>query len=230
MVVAVVQPIVFLTLVVGARDTNPRDASGLASAVVLTAMWSAVVWTAGGVLRRERSYGTLARSVTSPYSPSLVLFGKSLGATVYSLAAIVGSSAAVLALLGMRVSIPHPLWLIAALLVVIASGTALGMLLACLFLVTRHGLVWSGALIYPVFILAGLLIPTGLLPNWLSWVPSLVSLHWIHEFFTGMTPGSVPLGPLAIAVVLAFAYLALAVVGLRLAVRTGREKGTLEFG
>ncbi|MEH1016372.1 ABC transporter permease [Micromonospora sp. CPCC 206060] len=228
-VVAVIQPVALLFVVAGTRDLTPGEATVTVSAVVLTAMWSATVWTAGGVLRRERGYGTLARSVTSLYSPSLVLFGRSLGATVYSAVGILASSAAVVALLGFRFAVPHPGWLLVALLVVVASGTALGMLLACLFLVTRHGLAWSGALIYPVFILGGLLIPPDALPAWLRWVPALLSLRWVHEFVVAVSGGSVRLAPLGVAVALTLGYLLLAVVCLRVAVDAGRRKGTLEL-
>ncbi|WP_229402997.1 ABC transporter permease [Micromonospora okii] len=228
-VVSVVQPVALLAVVAGTRSLTPDRTSVVVSAVVLTAMWSATVWTAGGVLRRERSYGTLARSVTSQFSPSLVLFGRSLGATLYSVACILASSAAVIVLLRLRVAVPHPLWLLAALLVVLASGTALGMLLSCLFLVTRHGLAWSSALIYPVFILGGLLIPPDALPEWLRWVPALLSLHWVHEFVVGLSSGAVRATPLAVAVALTMAYLVAAVGCLRAAVDAGRRRGTLEL-
>lgn len=228
-VVSVVQPVALLAIVAGTRRLTPGETSAIVSAVVLTAVWSATVWTAGGVLRRERTYGSLARSVTSQFSPSLVLFGRSLGATLYSAAGILASSAAVIVLLRLRIAVPHPLWLLVALLVVVASGTALGMLLACLFLVTRHGLAWSGALIYPVFILGGLLIPPDALPEWLRWVPTLLSLHWIHEFVVGISSGAVRATPLAVAVALTVAYLIAAVGCLRVAVDAGRRRGTLEL-
>ena len=228
-VVSVVQPVALLAIVAGTRRLTSGETSTIVSAVVLTAVWSATVWTAGGVLRRERTYGSLARSVTSQFSPSLVLFGRSLGATLYSAAGILASSAGVIVLLGLRIAVPHPLWLLVALLVVVASGTALGMLLACLFLVTRHGLAWSGALIYPVFILGGLLIPPDALPEWLRWVPTLLSLHWIHEFVVGISSGVVRATPLAVAVALAVAYLIAAVGCLRGAVDAGRRRGTLEL-
>jgi ABC-2 type transport system permease protein len=228
-VVSVVQPVALLAIVAGTRRMTSGETIVIVSAVVLTAMWSATVWTAGGVLRRERSYGTLARSVTSQFSPSLMLFGRSLGATLYSAAGILASSAAVILLLRLRLAVPHPVWLLVALLVVIASGTALGMLLACLFLVTRHGLAWSGALIYPVFILGGLLIPPDALPQGLRWVPSLLSLHWIHEFVVGISSGAVPATPLAVAAALTAAYLIAAIGCLRAAVDAGRRRGSLEL-
>lgn len=228
-VVSIVQPVALMAIVAGTRPLTSDEASVIVSAVVLTAVWSATVWAAGGVLRRERTYGTLARSITSQLSPSLVLFGRSLGATLYSLVGILASSAAVIVLLRLRIAVPHPLWLLAALLVVVASGTALGMLLACLFLVTRHGLAWSGALIYPVFILGGLLIPSDALPEWLRWVPALLSLHWIHQFVVGISTDSVRGAPLGIAATLTLVYLTVAVGCLRAAVDFGRRKGTLEL-
>jgi ABC-2 type transport system permease protein len=228
-VVAIIQPVTLLFIVAGTRQLSPERATTITSAVFLTAMWGTTVYTAGGVLRRERTQGTLARNVTSLYSPSLVVFGKSLGATIYALIGILCSCTAVIAALGLRVALPSPGWLLAALLALIASGTALGMLLACLFLVTRHGLTWSSALIYPVFILGGLLIPPERLPSALRWVPSILSLHWVQEFTVALGGGRVRADVLGIAGLLTIVYIVLAVAGLRIAVDAARRKGSLDF-
>jgi ABC-2 type transport system permease protein len=228
-VVAIVQPVALLAIVAGTRDMTPAEANTIVSAVVLTAVWTATVWTAGGVLRRERTYGTLVRTVTSAYSPSLMVFGRSLGATLFSLLGILASSAAVVVWLRLPVVVPDPGWLLAGLLVVVASGTALGMLLACLFLVTRHGLAWSGALIYPVFIAGGLLVPPQMLPEWLRWIPATLSLHWIHEFIVGITSGSAPIRSLVVAIALTLGYAVAAVICLRAAVNVARRRGTLDL-
>jgi ABC-2 type transport system permease protein len=226
---AAVQPVVFLLITVGTRAPDPAAATSLVSAVMFTAVWSSTVWMAGGVLRRERNYGTLARSVTSVRPTHLLLLGKSLGSTLYTATTIVVSTTAAVLLIGVPVRVGNPFWLVVAYLAVILSGTALGMLLSCLFLVTRHGLAWSSALMYPVFILGGLLIPHDVLPRWLEWVPSLVSLRWLQEFVTGAATGTPVFTPLLIAAALTVAYFLLAVWGLNRAVDVARRKGTLDL-
>lgn len=224
-----VQPAVFLLVTLGTRAPGPGRATWLVSAVMLTAMWSSIVWMAGGVLRRERTYGTLARCVSSIHGPGLVLLGKSLGAVLHSTAVILVSTAASVFVLDVGIQLEHPGWMLVGLVAAIASGTALGMLVSCLFLVTEHGLAWSSALMYPVFIVGGLLIPHEVLPEWLRWVSAAVSLRWIHEFLTAAALGTVELRPLAIALGLTAGYAAVAAWALGRAVDQARRKGTLDL-
>jgi ABC-2 type transport system permease protein len=222
-------PVVLLIVVVEVRRPAPERAAELVAAVVLTALWGSTVWTSGGVLRRERTYGTLARCVCGLHSPFLILLGKSLGATLYSVGAILVSTTAAVAALRLPVDVAHPVWMLAALVSLLASATTLGALLACLFLVTRNGLIWSSALIYPVFLLGGLLIPADALPERLRWVPMLLSLRWIHEFLTGLAADRVSLGPLAVAAVLTAGYTVVAGVAYRLSVTRSRMRGSLDY-
>jgi ABC-2 type transport system permease protein len=236
-----IQPVVFLLITArtahaaGSWGGAPPASSGpdrvtwLVSAVVLTSLWSSTVWLAGGVLRRERTFGTLARCVTSVHSARLVLFGKCLGATVFCMAAILASVTVTVLALGEPLRLLNPPLLVLALLITAVSGTALGMLVACLFLLTRHGLVWSSALVYPVFILGGLLIPRSALPAVLRWVPDLMSLRWLHEFFAAAAAGQVLAIPLAVACALTAGYYAVAIASLNRAIDAARRKGTLDL-
>jgi ABC-2 type transport system permease protein len=222
-------PAVFLVVAVKTGRPNPDDATELVVAVMLTALWGSTVWMSGGVLRRERSYGTLARCVSGVWSPYLVLLGKSLGATVTSVAAILVSTGATAGALGLPVSMAHPGWILVSLAVLVCSATALGALVSCLFLVTRDGLVWSHALMYPVFALGGLLIPTDSLPAGLRWVPELISLHWIKDTLVGAAGGDVTVAPLGVAMLLTLGYLCVAGLAYRRSVLVSRREGTLDL-
>ncbi|MFF7341856.1 ABC transporter permease [Streptomyces sp. NPDC008163] len=222
-------PAVFLVITVETGRPAPDHATERVVAVMLTALWGSTVWMSGGVLRRERTYGTLARCVSGVWSPYLVLLGKSLGATVYSVGAILVSTTLTAAALGLPLKASHPVWIAVALLVLVCSGTSLGALVSCLFLVTREGLVWSSALMYPVFALGGLLIPTGVLPRWLRWVPELISLHWIKDFLVGASTGGVALSSLGVATVLTLVYFSVAGLAYRGSVDVARREGTLDL-
>ena len=222
-------PAVLLVVTVKTGPPAPGQATELVVAVMLTALWGSTVWMSGGVLRRERTYGTLARCVSGVWSPYLVLLGKSLGATVYSVGAIFVSTSLTAAALGLRLNVSHPVWILVALLVLVCSGTAMGALVSCLFLVTRDGLAWSNALMYPVFVVGGLLIPTDELPHWLRWVPDLISLHWIKDFMVGAADGSVALSSLGVAIMLTLAYFSVAGLAYRRSVDMARREGTLDL-
>jgi ABC-2 type transport system permease protein len=228
-------PVVLLIIDVGTRRPTPGRAAEIIASVMLTALWASTIWTSGGVLRRERTYGTLARCVCGVESPTLVLFGKSLGAAVYGVGTTLASATVTVLVLRLPVAVAHPCWIAVGLVIVLISATTLGALLSCLFLLTRNGLLWSGALVYPVFVLGGLLIPQDVLPVWLRWVPLPLSLHWINEFISGAagTPGtaggSVSVTPLAVAVLLTLGYGLIAGRLYRWSIDKARERGSLDY-
>jgi ABC-type multidrug transport system permease subunit len=222
-------PAVFLVIAVQTGRPHPGNETELVVAVMLTALWGSTVWMSGGVLRRERTYGTLARCVSGVWSPYLVLLGKSLGATLTSVGMILVSTGVTAAAMGLRLSLSHPGWIAVSLIVLVCSATALGALVSCLFLVTRNGLVWSHALMYPVFALGGLLIPTDALPGWLRWAPELISLRWIKECLVGAATGDVALAPLGVALLLTLAYFSAAGFAYRRSVEVSRKEGTLDL-
>jgi ABC-2 type transport system permease protein len=221
-----------LALIVISLETGEPTAgrtSEIVVSVMLTALWATTIWTSGGVLRRERTYGTLARCVCGVQSPVVVLFGKSFGATLYGVGLTLATTTGAVLVLRTPVSVAHPLWTLAGLLVVVVSATALGAMLACLFLLTQNGALWSGALAYPVFVLGGLMLPPSVLPEWLRWVPQLLSLHWINDFLTGVVEGPTRLAPLAVAVLLTIAYGLVAWRTYRWSIDQARRKGSLDY-
>ena len=222
-------PAVFLVVAVETGRPDPGATTELVVAVMLTALWGSTVWMSGGVLRRERSYGTLARCVSGVWSPYLVLLGKSLGATVTSVGAIIVSTGVTAVALGLPLRVSDPGWIVVSLVVLVCSGTALGALVSCLFLVTRNGLVWSHALMYPVFALGGLLIPADALPEWLRWVPEVISLHWIKDCLIDATTGDITVAPLGVAMLLTLAYFSVAGFAYRRSVEMSRKEGTLDL-
>lgn len=231
LVLGVVQPVVFLLVsAAGQPERTPASSTRLAVGVGLTAVWGATVWAAGGILRRDMAQGTLPANVTGVRPPELVYVGKCLAATLRSTLLIVATVAVATVVLGLPARLARPGWLLLVLLLVIASGTALGLLLSCLFLVSRHGAAWSSALMYPVFVLGGMLIPVELLPSGLRWIPSLISLHWAAEaLVSAATSTAVRVPAVLLLAALTAGYLVTAVWAFRAVVDRARRHGTLDL-
>ncbi|MET9760113.1 ABC transporter permease [Streptomyces sp. NPDC006372] len=230
LVIGVVQPVVLILVTVGAHtDEAPEVLTGWTVGVLLTTLWASTVWIAGGILRGELRSGTLARSVTSLRPGFLVLLGKCLGATARALLVISCSVAVTLLMSRAPVTADRPGWMLLGLLASVCSGAALGMLLACILLLTRYGLQVSAALMYPVFILGGLLVPPDLLPGFLHWLPSLISLRWAREFLTNAAAGTVSWQALIWLVALTTVYFLLAVKAFARVIDHARREGTLEL-
>jgi len=178
-VLALVQPAAFLLLAyLAGRHTGRVDVSAAALGSALLALWSSTIWSAGSILRSERAQGTLPAVAARPAGLGPVLVGKSVGATARSAVFIGVSVYAVSLVLGHPVRVERPLLFFAALGAVFVSANALGVLLSCVFVLTRAAPRITEALMYPVFILGGMLIPVTLLPSWVQALSALVSLHW----------------------------------------------------
>lgn len=93
------------------------------------------------------------------------------------------------ALLGHPIAIADPAQFTAALVAVLASALVLGLLVSCLFVLTRSAGRISEAIMYPVFILGGLLVPLSLLPDWVQPLSAIVSLRWGGELLRAAATG-----------------------------------------
>lgn len=229
LVLGAVQPAVFLTVaLVPAEHTTAQDGTRVAFAVLLTALWGSTVWGAGGILRRERFQGTLGRVLSGVRSGLVVVAGKSLGATLYAAVVTVVTVIVVLAALRQPVALGNVGALVLGLLVVLFSGTALGVLVSALFVLTRFGPQLSSAIMYPVFLLGGMLIPLDLLPAPLRLLSALVSFRWVQQFFTAAVAGSTDWTALGIAFALSAVYAILAGTAFRKVVDRARRMGNLD--
>jgi ABC-2 type transport system permease protein len=226
----IIQPAVFLLIALPAvSQPGAERSTQVATAVLLTAFWNSTVWNGAGILRRERQDGTLAALMSAARDPQIVLTGKSLGASLFSVSLIATTVFALLAALGRLISPEHAVWFVIGLLATLATGTTLGMLLSCLFVLSRFGAQLSNAIMYPIYLLAGLMIPPPFIPTWLRWIRHLISLSWIQDFLASTIRGPVDLPSLMMSVLLSVGYAATSVIAFRRVSYLARGKGSLEL-
>jgi len=229
-VLGVVQPAVLLLVTLSLPDrVTPAYASRVSIGVLLTSFWSFTIWTGAGILQRERSEGTLAPCLIGVRDFRLVLVGKTLGASAMSGLMIVATVALVLTAFRQPLRFDHPGWLAAGLAALLLSGLALGVGLSSLFVLTRFGPQLSAALMYPVFLLGGLLTPLSALPSGVRWLSWAVSLRWTKEFLTSTTTGTPDLFALGMVVVLTALYAVAAAVAFRRFSTYARRRGTIDL-
>lgn len=189
-ILGVVQPASFLIITTLASEGTGRvDLDDVALGSALVALWGATVWASGFILAADRWQGTLSQLIPRPVGLGVVLWGKTLGATLRSATLITATVSVVAALLGHRVEVASPGPFVAALLGVLASALVLGLLVSCLFVLTRSAGRISEAIMYPVFILGGMLVPLSLLPEWAQILSAAVSLRWGAELLRAAAAG-----------------------------------------
>lgn len=230
-VLGVVQPAVLLLVTLGGRSDldDPVVTARTAAAVVLTGVWSTTVWAGAGILRRERVEGTLATALISVRDVRLVIVGKSLGSSVASATLVLLTVSTVLPLMGRSVKVEHPWWLAAGMLAALLSAIALGSALSCLFVLTRHAIHISSALMYPVFLLGGLLLPLSSVPAALRWLSWPISLRWANDVLRAAVSGTPDPWSLGLVLLLTVGYAVGGALAFNRVDRLVRQKGTLDL-
>lgn len=189
-VAGVVQPAVLTAMTLLAAEGRGLDSSAVGLGSGLIALWGVTVWTAGQILRRELWQGTLAAILMRPVDLRLVLAGKCLGGTIVAVTAISLSVGVTSLLVGEPLRVGSPLAFGATLLATIVAAGVLGMGMNSLFLLSRAAPRIAEAILYPVFILGGLLVPLELLPALVRPLAWALPLYWGGELLRDAAAGS----------------------------------------
>lgn len=189
-VAGLVQPAVLTAMTLLAARGRGLDPAAVGLGSGLIALWGVTVWTAGQILRRELWQGTLAAILVRPVDLRLVLAGKCIGGTIVAVAAISLSVAITSMLVGAPLRVGAPLAFTAAVLATIVAAGVLGMGMSSLFLLSRAAVRIAEAVLYPVFILGGLLVPLELLPAIVRPLAWALPLYWGGELLRDAAAGS----------------------------------------
>ncbi len=230
LVISLVQPAAIGAILLAlAPDIDAARATRWSVGVANLSLWSMAVWSVGGTLRLEKIQGTLSRLVTGVVQPAWVILGRSLGAIGAAAAGILGSLAFVMIAAGRGVVVEAPLLFAGAAVLSVFSAAAFGLLLAALFVRTRMANRISEAILYPVYIFGGILLPLDLFPPAARIPANAVSLYWGRRAATeaALNGAADPVAFLMLAG-LSAAYLALGLLALRSVVNQIRSTGRID--
>lgn len=226
--VAVLQPVVFLCIsLIGRSDASSGQPDRIVVGAALLSLWSNTLWAGGSVLRREARGGTLAGIVAAPPPLMFVLLAKTLGATVAAAALAAVSTAGSCLLLGVTPAFNDIRYAAPAVLLCLVSSVLLGITVSGVTLLTRAAQRVIEALMYPVFILSGLLIPLTELPAPLRYPSALMTFRWGSDLITGSPQHPVRL--LLLMAVLTAGYAVAAVASTNFVERRTRRDATLDL-
>jgi len=229
-ILGIAQPAVLLVLVVGSvADPAPAEVGRGVVGVALTALWSFTVWTGAGVLQGDRQQGTLAACVIGVPDLRLVVIGRSLGVNIFAGLVVAATMTVTLALLRQPVRVGSVGLVTLGLALVLVSSMVVGTCLSCLFLLSRFGPQISAALMYPVFLLCGLLTPLTFLPAPLRWVSDGISMRWGMRLLTEAMSGRFDPVALGMLVGLTVAYAFAGAYAFARVTDLIRREGTVEL-
>ena len=162
------QPILFTILTVGTYLFGGKPSFGVFAIVGagMVGIWNNNLWSSGQIVNHERNSGTLSLLIASPTSMLLILFGKSLANAVTSVIALGMTFATGTIVYHLSLGISNPLGFFFGLLLTVVALTFLGLVLGCLFVLTRNAGYVMNVANYPIYLFSGLAVPLTILPLW----------------------------------------------------------------
>lgn len=206
-----ITPLIFATLAFLLFESGGRTQGQTLLYVALGSgmmgVWSTTLFGCGGAIAWQRWEGTLELLVSAPSRYDYILAGQTFGAVVLGFYGIVATLAWGVLLFGMPVQATFPLMLPISLAAAVLSLGALGMLIATSFVLYRHANALSNLLEYPIWLIAGLLVPISTLPLWIRPLSWLLAPTWGMEAIRGAAIGdAAPWLAIGMCLVLAVAY------------------------
>ncbi|TML69789.1 MAG: ABC transporter permease [Actinobacteria bacterium] len=209
------------------HDSRSLLYASLGAAVM--GVWSSTSTSAGAAMQRERWHGTLELLVASPTHFSLVLIPATIAQTsigLYSMAATLFWGRV---LFGIGVSIVHPtVFVLSVAATVLSIGTA-GFLLAVSFVRYRAAWALGNMLEYPVWLVAGFLVPLSLFPGWVRPISWILAPTWGMNAIRESALGGTPWPDVGMCLLLGAAYTLTGVLVLDRVLRAARRRAALSL-
>lgn len=224
----IITPWMFMSLYLLPRlnRVSESDVTASVTASMVGALWSASMWSAAGIIRREKWMGTLGSTLSSPLNPFLAILSKIVGAVTYDTALITVSVAAFCAAFRLPIQASHPVLTVVALMLVVIFGVAASSMIAGALIISRNPFHLTNLFGIPVLFLGGMVIPPDLLPVPLSWFSAIVNFYWLREFMNTLSSPVPAYRFLVVGAVLSVAYFLLAYLAVKRLLALAKKEGS----
>jgi ABC-2 type transport system permease protein len=192
-------------------------------------IWSSTSTSAGSAMQRERWHGTLELLVCAPVHFATVLLPVTVAMSALGLYSMTATLLLSRFVFGVDLPFEDPFTLAVALVVTVVSIGALGFLLAVSFVRYRTAWALGNLLEYPVWLIAGFLVPLTLLPGWVrpfSWV---LAPTWGVDAIREAASGAQPWPEIALCLGLGAGYPTIGIAILETVLRSARRAGALSL-
>ena len=190
-------------------------------------IWSSTSTSAGSAMQRERWHGTLELLVTAPVHFAAILLPVTVAMSALGLYSMTATLLISRFVFGVDLPFEQPFSFAVALVATVASIGAMGFLLAVSFVRYRTAWALGNLLEYPVWLIAGFLVPLTLLPGWVRPISWVLAPTWGVDAIREAASGGGPWPEIGLALGLGAVYLAIGVVVLETVLTGARRSGTV---
>lgn len=204
-------------------------------------MWGNTLYSSGYSIEFEKWQGTLEEVMATPSKLLHVITGRSVSNALFGLTNMV--AVLLIAAFGFRITlgIENPLLFAVSLVLTLLSVSALGLIFASAFVLSRSAQTLTNGLEIPLYIISGSMFPIALLPFWAHPAAYVLGPTWgvdairlatsqqyaSNSFWSGMDPNLAMILDLAVMIAITLAYAIIAMVLFKMVEKRARTTGTL---
>ena len=194
-------------------------------------MWGNTLYASGFAIDFERWQGTLEEVVAAPSNLLHVITGRSVSNALFGLTNMVAILLIASLVFRVPLGLVNPVLFGLALILTLLSVSALGLVFASSFVLTRSSQVLTNGLEFPIYVVSGSMFPIALLPFWSHPASYILGPTWgIEAIRIASAEANVPIaywtnigGMLAITL----GYVVIAAVLFKLVETKSRRDGSL---
>lgn len=204
-------------------------------------MWGNTLYSSGYAIEFEKWQGTLEEVMAAPSKLIHVIAGRSASNALFGLTNMV--AVLLIAALGFKVplGIAEPVLFVVSMVLTLLSVSALGLIFASAFVLSRSAQVLTNGLEIPLYIVSGSMFPIALLPFWIhpaayvlgpTWGIDAIRLATSQEyasqtFWMGFSPSVAIVLDLAVMSLITLVYATIGAILFKMVEKKARIQGTL---
>ncbi len=220
--------VIFLGIV---RAAGRKDLTAFAIvAPVLITLWGMALEISGDIVDSDRAVGILEGVVATPAGFPTAVLGRVLAVTAMSVVTVAETWLVARFGFGVDVTLEHPGVLAATLAATGLATVGTALIMAGVFVLARTARTFQNTMNYPVYLLAGVIVPVSYLPDWLRPLGRVIFLSLSADLLReGLSPEPLDdvLPRLGVILLLGAAGLALGRMALQIVLRRVRALGTV---
>jgi len=141
-------------------------------------MWGNTLYSSGFAINFERWQGTLEEVLAAPSNLLHVIAGRSIANALFGLVNMVAILLIAALVFQVPLDIASPLLFSLAMVLTLLSVSALGLIFASSFVLTRSAQVMTNGLEFPIYIVSGSMFPIWILPFWSQPISYILGPKW----------------------------------------------------
>ncbi len=141
-------------------------------------MWGNTLYSSGFAIEFEKWQGTLEEIVATPSNLLHIIAGRSVSNALFGLTNMVAILLIAALVFRVPLDVASPVLFALAIVLTLLSVSALGLIFASAFVLTRYAQVFTNGLEFPIYVISGSMFPIALLPFWVHPASYVLGPTW----------------------------------------------------